>query len=198
MANALGAPLLVVTTSRLLIDLNRSRGHRALFSTYSATLPAQARLELLASVHAPHREAVAAAVATTIRQAGRCVHVAVHSFTPVLAGQRRNADIGLLYDPRRRVEAELCRRWQRGLTASGLRVRRNYPYRGIADGLTTSLRHELEDPVYAGVELELNQSLLDSERGRQRIARLAAESLATTVLQTRSGDRSDNARLAGR
>ena len=29
------------------------------------------------------------------------LHVAVHSFTPVLHGERRNADVGLLYDPAR-------------------------------------------------------------------------------------------------
>jgi hypothetical protein len=36
-------------------------------------------------------------------------------------------------------------------------VRRNYPYRGYADGLTTWLRKRYPDPAYAGIELEINQ-----------------------------------------
>jgi hypothetical protein len=40
------------------------------------------------------------------------------------------------------------------------RVRRNYPYRGDADGLTTHLRERLPAREYVGVELEVNQALV--------------------------------------
>jgi predicted N-formylglutamate amidohydrolase len=71
----------------------------------------------------------------------------------------RNADIGLLYDPARRGEAELCRRWQARLRASApeLKVRRNYPYAGKSDGFTTYLRRRFPAKVYVGIELEINQ-----------------------------------------
>lgn len=39
-------------------------------------------------------------------------------------------------------------------------MRRNYPYLGRADGLTTHLRRALKTPRYLGIELELNQALL--------------------------------------
>jgi len=42
----------------------------------------------------------------------RVIHVAVHSFTPTLRGVRRNADVGLLYDPARPGELALARRWR--------------------------------------------------------------------------------------
>jgi hypothetical protein len=39
-------------------------------------------------------------------------------------------------------------------------VRRNYPYRGAADGLTTSLRRKLNTPRYLGIEIEVNAGML--------------------------------------
>ncbi len=107
----------------------------------------------------------------------RSVHVAVHSFTPALAGERRSADVGLLYDPRRAGERALCARWQAilGELDPTLRVRRNYPYRGISDGLPSWLRRRFPGRSYAGVELELNQALLASRR--RHVERLLVRSL---------------------
>lgn len=90
------------------------------------------------------------------------LQLSVHSFTPVLDGRRRNADVGLLYDPASGAEARFCRGWQARLAASarGWRVRRNYPYRGTADGLVVALRREFAGQPYLGIELELNQACL--------------------------------------
>ena len=41
--------------------------------------------------------------------------------------------------------------------ASDLRTRRNYPYRGRADGFVTALRLRHAARDYAGIELEVNQ-----------------------------------------
>ena len=80
---------------------------------------------------------------------------------PELDGDVRSADVGLLYDPRRRGEAELCVRWKRSLTALAphMRVRRNYPYAGKADGLTSHLRRHFTQQHYIGIELEINQGI---------------------------------------
>ena len=74
----------------------------------------------------------------------------------------RGADVGLLYDPGRRGEAEVCARWKESLAASSpeLRVRRNYPYVGKGDGLTSHLRRRFAQRDYVGIELEVNQSLV--------------------------------------
>ena len=74
-------------------------------------------------------------------------------------GKLRDADIGLLYDPARPGEAELCERWQTSLKACALdlAVRRNYPYAGKGDGLTAWFRRRLPPGAYVGIELEVNQ-----------------------------------------
>ena len=90
----------------------------------------------------------------------RVVHISVHSFTPRLRGVTRRADIGLLYDPGRRLETTLSLAWKRAFRrhAPRLRVRCNYPYRGTSDGLTRALRRRFGPRHYAGVEFELNQA----------------------------------------
>jgi predicted N-formylglutamate amidohydrolase len=98
-----------------------------------------------------------------VRQAiadyGHVIHLSSHSFTPELNSKVRNADIGLLYDPSRPGEVELCERWQTILKACApdLRVRRNYPYAGKGDGLTAWFRQRLPPGAYVGIELEINQ-----------------------------------------
>jgi len=92
----------------------------------------------------------------------RVIHISSHSFTPEFNGRVRNADVGLLYDPRRRREAALCTRWQAVLAAIApeLRVRRNYPYAGKGDGLASYLRRRFPRGAYIGIELEINQRIV--------------------------------------
>jgi predicted N-formylglutamate amidohydrolase len=177
----LQAPLLAGRYSRLLVDLNRSPAHPALFSERTRALPGSAKERLLARYYYPHRQGIEDWIRARIARGGTVVHVAVHSFTPVLDGVARRADIGLLYDPARRLESALCRRWRAALrdtAAGGLAVRCNYPYRGVSDGLTRHLRTRFSAARYAGIELEINQRLL-RDSGRRRLTQL----LATTLRQ---------------
>jgi predicted N-formylglutamate amidohydrolase len=186
LAASLGAPLCYATVSRLLIDLNRSVGHPRLYSGLTRKLPPALRRDILAHHYLPYRQRVEAAVAEAIRHGGRVVHVASHSFTPVLDGELRNADIGLLYDPGRPGEAALCRRWQAALAvlAAEFRVRRNYPYRGTSDGLTAHLRRHFPAETYVGIELEVNQRhVFQGGRTWKRLRGALAESLRQALDQ---------------
>jgi len=159
LAKALAAPLLFSATSRLLVDLNRSIGHPRLYSEATRDTSAGVRSEILERYYWPHRNKVEADIAAAVAHGKRVIHIASHSFTPELGGMVRNADIGLLYDPARPGEAELCRRWQAQLRALApeLKVRRNYPYAGKSDGFTVYLRRRFPAEVYVGIELEINQ-----------------------------------------
>ena len=46
--------------------------------------------------------------------------------------------------------------------APELRVRRNYPYNGNADGLTAHLRKRFAQSTYVGIELEINQGIVSA------------------------------------
>lgn len=162
LARHFGVPVIANSWSRLLVEANRSPTNRDIWSTYTAGLPRSERAEILERYWWPHRLAVESAVDEASGDQQRVVHVAVHSFTNVKDGAIRNADIGLLYDPRRPSEKAFCQQWQMLLEqcVPRLRVRRNYPYRGQTDGLPTSLRRRVPDGSYIGVELEVNQQLL--------------------------------------
>lgn len=159
MAAAFEAPLFSSTTTRLLIDLNRSIGHRQLHSEVTRSLPVAVRRSLAAQHYRPYRDAVESEVASQIGAGERVLHVASHSFTPELGGVTRQADVAFLYDPRRTGEALLAAQWLAALERlrPDLKLRRNYPYEGKGDGLTALLRKRHTREQYVGMELEVNQ-----------------------------------------
>lgn len=179
LSRQLPAPLIAATTTRLLIDLNRSPTHPKVWSAISRPLSPAVRKTIMLQHYLPYRSEVDNALAALIRRHGRVVHISVHSFTDILQGQQRNADLGFLYDPGRRPEASLCRTLAKEMKQRQpeLRVRRNYPYRGTADGLITALRRKYSAGTYIGLELELNQQLFAHRSMWQRIVR----NLATTL-----------------
>ncbi|MGO9152942.1 N-formylglutamate amidohydrolase [Mycobacterium sp.] len=182
LASAFGAPLVASTVSRLLVDLNRSIGHPQLFSAVTRAAPAQTRAQIIEQHYRPYRTQVERLVGQAVARGHRVIHLSSHSFTAELDGRVRGADVGLLYHPRRRGEAEVCTRWKESLAAlaSDLRVRRNYPYAGKGDGLTSHLRLRFAQSDYVGIELEVNQGIVFAAGRRwTALRRRLIESLQT-------------------
>jgi predicted N-formylglutamate amidohydrolase len=159
LAAAFTAPLVASTSSRMLVDLNRSVGHPRLYSEMTGKAPAEVRQRIMQVYYRPYRAQAERLVRQTIADCGSVIHVSSHSFSPELNGKVRDADIGLLYNPARPGEKDLCERWKLSLEACApdLRVRRNYPYAGKGDGLTAWFRRRLPPGSYVGIELEINQ-----------------------------------------
>ena len=184
LAKQFDAPLLFSTVSRLVVDLNRSIGHRTLHMEAIRRLPAAMRQEIIERYYQPYRTQAERLVAQGIARWGRIIHLSCHSFTDNLNGVVRTADVGLLYDPARQGERALCENWQSVLkvTAPELVVRRNYPYEGRNDGLTSALRKTFPADEYLGIELELNQKhLLLPARQWTALRESISTSLATVL-----------------
>lgn len=173
LAQALDAPLYYATVSRLVIDLNRSVGHPRLYGEATRNVSPALRREIMEHHYLPYRNRVERHIQQAVAAGQRVLHLSAHSFTPVLNGQVRNADVGLLYDPARPGEVALARRWQAALktAARDLRVRRNYPYSGTSDGFTAYLRRRFPAVSYVGIELEINQKHVASGGGAWRAIR---------------------------
>ena len=167
----LDAPLIAGTVTRLLVDLNRSPGHKTRFSEVTRDLPAAERRRIIQRWWSPYWQLVAGAVQAELSRGRRVLHLSVHSFTPKLHGVTRNAEIGFLYDPARRIDAAFCRDWRDVLVRDKphWRVRMNYPYRGTSDGLTTQFRKRYPAARYLAMELELNQAVLVDRRRRAQL-----------------------------
>jgi predicted N-formylglutamate amidohydrolase len=170
-ANRLGCPAVEAKFSPTVIDCNRPMNHRLLFSPLARKLPLSDRQGLVRDVHSVHQSRVRALIDHQQRCGEQTIHLAIHSFAPFEPGKgldkdsrrcdsARRTDLGLLYDPSRALERELCAHWYETLfeRVPMIRVRRNYPMRGTREGLTQSLRREYPADSYLGIELQMNQA----------------------------------------
>ncbi|HET8698102.1 MAG TPA: N-formylglutamate amidohydrolase [Gammaproteobacteria bacterium] len=171
----LGLTPAIGSVTRLVVDLNRSPYHRNVFSEYTRGLSREHKRAALDAHYWPYRKDVERRVERAARSGAFVLHVSAHSFTPELKGEVRNCDVGLLYDPRSSSERRFIEAWHAALEAHApaLRVRRNYPYRGVSDSLVTHLRRIHGDRAYAGVELEVNQKHVGTPGWGALIATLA-------------------------
>jgi predicted N-formylglutamate amidohydrolase len=146
------------TTSRLLIELNRSLHHKNLFSEFSKTLSTSEKKELINFYYLVYRNKVENSVRNYIKERNEVLHISVHSFTPILNSIERNCDIGVLYDSSNTNEKEFSRQFRKKVLEQNrhLNVRYNYPYLGKMDGFTTYLRKQFPCN-YVGIEIEINQ-----------------------------------------
>lgn len=149
--------------SRLLVEPNRSLHHPQLFSEFTESKERDFKKEILEKYYFPHRNVVEQRVRDWTESGENVLHLSVHSFTPVLNGEVRKADIGLLFDPARASEKNFCRKWKETFQQDfpQLKVRFNYPYLGKADGFTTYLRKKFPKN-YSGIELEVNQKFVQN------------------------------------
>jgi predicted N-formylglutamate amidohydrolase len=166
LAHALSAPIKTCQATRLLIEPNRSLGHPELYSEFTLHLTQPSKDHLLETIYHPFRNSVI----EDVRESPKPVlHLSVHSFTPIWNDVVRTVDIGLLFDPGRKLEVH-CAEQLRAVLRKMLedyQIKFNEPYRGIDDGFTTYLRTQFPDEAYAGIEIEINQKFVGTEEMTQ-------------------------------
>ena len=169
LAKAYGAPALLGSWSRLLIDLNRGPDDPTLVMKLSdgSIIPGNARVDAaevarrIARFHAPYHAAIAAQLDLIGPDA---VLVSMHSFTPSWKGRRRQWEVGVLYDRDRRLAQPLMAR----LAQAGFSVGDNEPYSGALEG-DTLWRHGTCRGL-PHVLIEMRQDLVGSDGQAQDFA----------------------------
>lgn len=163
LAQDLQTPLFFESTSRLLIEMNRSLDNPALFSEYTKALDKAAQLQLIEEVYLPYRHQVISALSGIIDRSQTVLHLSIHTFTPILGQEIRKTGIGLLFDPERTLEVEFCKSLRKSLQQNlpGIQIDFNLPYKGTDDGFTTFLRKEFSAQQYCGIEIEVNQKYVE-------------------------------------
>lgn len=179
LAKAWRAPLFFATTSRLVIDLNRSLSHKTVYSQLTCDLSSDEKDRIVAQHYTPYRSMVEEWIQDRVSARKSVLHLSVHSFTPELHGEVRNAEIGLLYDPQRPLERAFAKDLDRELqrTQEIYRIRRNYPYLGYADGFQTYLRKHYSARLYAGLEIEMNQGITQTRPGQKSMIKVFSVAL---------------------
>lgn len=186
----------IADTTRLLVELNRSLHHKQLFSSITRKLPEQEKQQILKEHYRPYRDQVESLVHDFVMAGRQVLHIAVHTFTPVLREEERIGDIGLLYDPGRSSEQAFCRAWKQQLQQldPDVLVRYNYPYLGISDGFPTYLRRKFNERQYMGIELEVNQKFpLGDPQQWAHLKQLIKQSLQQTLQPYRDREKDNPA-----
>src|SRR5688572_12823987 len=163
LSKELSAPFFICETTRLLIEPNRSLHSESLFSEYSQSLTDAEKNHLLENYYHPHRSAVEQLIRNS---SDGILHLSIHTFTPVWDGCERTIDLGLLFDPDRSNEAKVCEDYRTKLKKAlpAMNIEFNAPYKGIDDGFTTYLRTQFDNDRYLGIEIEINQKFVGTEK----------------------------------
>lgn len=145
--------------TRLLIEVNRSLDHPNLFSQWSNALYEIDKTHLIEHFYLPYRQKIESEIAKMVESGKVVLHLSVHTFTPDFFGEKREVEVGLLFDESRVHETEFCTEWHKQILKimPELDARFNEPYKGADDGFTTYLRTKFPDGTYLGLELEVSQ-----------------------------------------
>lgn len=160
LSKLLDAPCLKHAYRHELVDVTRSLRHRQLFGATTRRWSEQRKQELLDAVYHPYRQQVEAEIERVLQQFTFVIHLSVRTFNLRQGGKPRRTDVGLLYDPSRLDELDLCLHWidESYFAYPNLRVRRNYPRRGTADCLTKTMRGTFPANQYLGIEVWMNRA----------------------------------------
>lgn len=170
LAAALGAPAILATVSRLVIDLHREPDHPALVPVESDRIAVPGnigadRFARIARFHAPYHKAIA----QRVRARRPRLIVAIHSFTRQLRGApSRTLEAGILYNRDDRAARVLIA----GLRAAGIETGDNAPYSGRL--LNATLNRHGEGRGIACVSIEVRNDRIADPAGVARWAQLLA------------------------
>lgn len=182
LAETLAVTAVVHNYSRLVVDCNRQLMDPGAFLEYGdgILVPGnrnlhQADKDLRASaLYWPYHVAIEDQVNRLGKLGPLPAFISIHSFTPVLNGESRDWQMGVLWDKddaTRRIFLE-------GLREAGYKVGDNEPYSGKAPQDFT-IDHHAEEPGLPHVGIEIRQDLIDDEAGVAEIAEVMHKVIAS-------------------
>lgn len=164
-----GAPAVMATFSRLLIDANRGEDDPTMIrQLYDGTvikanypmLEAE-RQKRLDDFYRPYHDAVGSVISSVVAQTGRAPFiVSLHSFTPFMQGRTRPWHVGILWDMDDRAPKPMIEMLAED---KNIVVGDNEPYDGALHG-DSMYRHAIVNG-YAHALIEVRQDLIDDEAG---------------------------------
>lgn len=178
----LGVTAVVCQYSRLVIDCNRQLMDPGAFLEFGdgVIVPGNRNIKrddkaLRADeIYWPYHDAIDAQLSRFGQIGVTPVFVAIHSFTPVLNGESRQWEVGVLWDQDR----ETAETFIEGFRRAGLVVGDNEPYSGKAPQDFT-IDHHAEARNIPHVGIEIRQDLIHHHEGVERIAWIMHEILSS-------------------
>lgn len=173
LAASLGVTAVVHNYSRLIVDCNRQLMDPSAFLQYGDGILVPGNRNLHQADKDRRADALYwpyhAAIDEQIKRLRKCglppAFISIHSFTPVLDGESRAFQIGVLWDK----DEDLKTTFLEGFRDAGYYVGDNEPYSGKAPQDFT-IDHHAEEIGLPHVGLEFRQDLVEGEAGVAQIA----------------------------
>ena len=173
LATSLGATAVLAQYSRLVVDCNRELMDPSAFLEFgdgilvpgNRNLRKRDRQARADAIYWPYHKAVDAQVQRLRSSGPPPSFIAVHSFTPVMNGESRPWEMGVLWDTDQRLRDVFLA----GFSAAGYLVGDNEPYSGKAPQDFT-IDHHAEDIGLPHIGIEIRQDLIDDDQGVGKIA----------------------------
>lgn len=182
LADSLGVTAVLCQYSRLIVDCNRQLMDPGAFLEFgdgviipgNRSLHQQDKDMRAKDIYWPYHGAVEAQVSRFRDMDIDPVFISIHSFTPVLNGESRTWEMGVLWD-KDRVTAEI---FVNDLREAGYLVGDNEPYSGKAPQDFT-IDHHAEQIGIPHVGIEIRQDLILHDDGVERIAEVMHKIIAS-------------------
>lgn len=173
LAESLGVTAVTQNYSRLVVDCNRQLMDPSAFLEYGdgILVPGNRNLHLAekdmraSALYWPYHCAIDEQIQRLRKARPLPVFISIHSFTPVLNGESRQWQIGVLWDKDENVKQVFLE----GFRDAGYYVGDNVPYSGKAPQDFT-IDHHAEEINLPHVGLEIRQDLIDDDEGVALIA----------------------------
>jgi predicted N-formylglutamate amidohydrolase len=182
LAKSLGVTAVVHNYSRLVIDCNRQLMDPGAFLQYGdgILVPGNRNLhqedkDLRASaLYWPYHTSIDEQVQRLKKAGPLPAFISIHSFTPVLNGESRKWELGVLWDKDKRLRDIFLE----GLRKAGYLVGDNEPYSGKAPQDFT-IDHHAEEIDLPHIGIEIRQDLIDDAAGVAEIAAVMHDIIAS-------------------
>ncbi|MEJ2273940.1 MAG: N-formylglutamate amidohydrolase [Woeseiaceae bacterium] len=192
LAESLGVTAVVQNYSRLVVDCNRQLMDPSAFLEYGdgILVPGNRNLrqtdkDLRASaLYWPYHVAIGEQIERLSKAGPQPALISIHSFTPVLNGESRELQMGVLWDK----DEKMREIFLDGLRQGGYSVGDNEPYSGKAPQDFT-IDHHAEEIGLPHVGIEIRQDLVDDDDGIAEIAAVMEAVIASIPEKLKIKDR---------
>ena len=175
LADRLGVTAVLAQYSRLIIDCNRELLDPGAFLEYGDGIPVPGNHNLrqedkdarASEIYWPYHDAIDTQVKRLTTAGTRPAFISVHSFTPVLNGNSRPWEIGVLWDKDLRLRDIFLKDFR----DAGFNVGDNEPYSGKAPADFT-VDHHAEELELPHIGIEIRQDLISHAAGVARLGNI--------------------------
>tara|TARA_B100001105_G_scaffold102708_1_gene82350 strand:+ start:163 stop:1002 length:840 start_codon:yes stop_codon:yes gene_type:complete len=191
LAKQLNTTAILCQYSRLIVDCNRNISDNSAYLDKSdgVDIPGNQNLnnnekEIRESeIYWPYHNAIDTQISRLKRQKVSPIIISIHSFTPVFNGNKREWEVGVLWDK----DPTTARIFINKLTDAGFLVGDNKPYSG-KDLEDFTLDYHAETIGLPHVGIEIRQDLINHDDGVMRISNALQKVISSLVLTNKSNN----------